>query len=106
MPAQVDQSPERVEEFMESGWFLRQAGIQLLPYLARTGVRIDGAISNRGEIIRHELDGSVCPRPNLLRRRIEQMSERRIFRVVNHVSNRRLALVLFPTVIWTGASES
>jgi hypothetical protein len=71
MPAQVDQRvPENVKEFVKVNWFLRQAGIQALSYLARTGVRIDGAISDRAEIFRHELDGSVCPGPNLLRRRI------------------------------------
>ena len=62
MPAQVDQGViENVKEFVEGGWFLRQAGIQAPLYLARTGVRIDGAISNRAEIFRHELNGGVGP---------------------------------------------
>jgi hypothetical protein len=62
MPAQVDQSvTENVKEFVEVNRFFWQARIQVLSYLARTGVRIDGAISNRAEIFSHEFGGRVCP---------------------------------------------
>ena len=59
-------------------------------------MRVEGAISNRAEILRHELNGGVGPESNLLWRGIEQVNRRQIFRVVNHVSNRRLAAALPP----------
>ena len=95
VPAQLDQSvPESAEEFVERSWFPWQAEIQLFPYLARTSRGLYPPMSKRAEILRHELDGSVRPGPNLFWRRIEQVSWRQIFRVVNHVSNRRLAPAL------------
>src|SRR5437660_9848052 len=92
MPAQLDQSiPESVEKFVEGSWFLWQAGIQSLPYLARAGRGIEPSISNRAEILRHEFHGSIGPRPNLLGSRTERVRGRQIFTVVNPVQNLRLA---------------
>ena len=103
VPAQLEQSVlESVEEFVEVNWFLWYAGIQPLAYLARAGRGIYTPVSNRAEVLRHELDGGLGPGSDLLWGRIEQLSERQIFRVVNHISMRRLA----PILIWRTASES